>query len=261
MIKGKTDIGLKRSVNQDNFKTVEYFPDAELGVVCDGMGGALGGGEASSTALEAFCDHFDSAVRGQTEEVLHLIPGKRIKRWLIESTDDANEMVYIKSCSEADLKGMGTTLVACFKLKNKLHCINVGDSRIYIILENSIIQVTHDHSYVQFLVDLGKMTKDEARSSINKNIITRAIGSDSTVEVDYFPIDINELDSSPLAVLLCTDGLSNMVSDKEILNVFKNNIGSGFDATTQALIDRANENGGNDNITAVLISLNEEVGK
>lgn len=155
---------------------------------------------------------------------------------------------------------MGTTLVAVLAYCNTLFTVNIGDSRLYLVHEDDVSQITHDHSYVQFLVDKGKMTAEEAKVSINKNIITKAVGTDSKIEPDIF---INRLSKKSNAreytAVLCSDGLSNHLSPEEIADCVSDAISiktdRGLGTVCERLIDRANNAGGKDNITAVVITV------
>jgi protein phosphatase len=147
---------------------------------------------------------------------------------------------------------MGTTLVSCIICGTKAYAVNVGDSRLYLIDEKGITQITKDHSYVQFLVDLGKMSYEEARTAPNKNIITRAVGTEDDIESDFYPF----LVPSGSKILLCSDGLSNQVEADEIFSIVKDiSDGDEAKAACEKLISLANDRGGPDNITAVILSV------
>lgn len=247
---GKTDVGKRRSANQDDFIIKKYSEDTVMAVVCDGMGGANGGNIASAVASEAFLGVLDEGERenpsffGMDEE--------KIIDWLTAAVDAANSAVYEKAEENPSLDGMGTTLVGCILSEDKLYVVNVGDSRLYVVRSGGVEQISHDHSYVQYLVDLGKMTPEEAKHSKNKNLITRAIGTEESVEADAF---ISTLDPGD-TVVLCSDGLSNLVEPSEISDEVTAGVESGdFMSACDRLIALANERGGHDNITAVLLSI------
>ncbi|MCI8610406.1 MAG: serine/threonine-protein phosphatase [Clostridiales bacterium] len=268
---GRTDIGKKRTVNQDSFMCDSFSNGMQLAVVCDGMGGAAGGGIASSIACGVFLESIgDFAQSFGTREVLTHTDERLIKNAMTEAIDAANAAVFDRSGSQDDLRGMGTTLVATLAYCNMLFTINVGDSRMYLITNGVPEQITHDHSYVQYLVDMGKMTQQEARKSVNRNIITRAVGTDNTVEADIYvtripaknitdKIENSDEMADQYVALLCSDGLTNHVTPEEIANAMQD-IGSietsrALGKVAEKLIDMANAAGGADNITAVLMTL------
>ncbi len=253
---GKSDVGRRRANNQDSFAVKEYKCGAVLGVVCDGMGGASGGATASSSALGVYIKTVDALMEGLTKS------GKKPGEWkiaevLLDAVCKANTEVYGLSKENDTLEGMGTTLVSSLVYGNRIYTVNVGDSRMYLVDSDKIVQITHDHSYVQYLVDIGKMTSEEAEGSLNKNIITRAIGTEEEIEPDIYLTEIKKNASGgKIHVLLCSDGLSNHVGKEGICEIInKEDSGQGIEATVDSLIDTANENGGSDNITAVLISI------
>ena len=251
---GLSDVGQRRANNQDSFSVKEYKCGAVLGTVCDGMGGASGGQTASSLAAEVFVKRVDALF----EDIPlggEIPPEEEIAKALFEAVCDANREVHTKAECDRTLEGMGTTLVASLVFEDRIYTVNVGDSRMYLIDSGRIVQVTHDHSYVQYLVDIGKMTSEEAAVSQNKNIITRAVGTEEEIEPDIYLTEINKnKEEDRIFVLLCTDGLSNLVGADELLEIVSSSLPDG-DGAVAALIDRANENGGSDNITALLISV------
>lgn len=247
---GVTDVGRRRKNNQDNFIIRQLGEDTLFAVVCDGMGGAAGGAEASSLAAEIFAEEVEKSVSpfvNSKKKLSH----QKAEHFLACAVDLANEAVYNRAREDESLSGMGTTLVAVLIVGSAIYAVNVGDSRMYLVSRGSLTQITHDHSYVQFLVDIGKLSEDEARTSSNRNIITRAVGTARETECDFFNVK-----ASPSSMfLLCSDGLSNMLTPDEILAAFD---GMGVDdlsSICRELVDCANENGGTDNITAVAISL------
>lgn len=250
---GMTNIGMKRQVNQDSF-TIKEYDSGVLAVVCDGMGGVFGGEEASSTATAAFSGYTDiSFADGALAE-----DGKKdtedkeyaVRDILLSAARAANNAVYAAANEDTELSGMGTTLVSAYISEGKVYAVNVGDSRMYIIKDETITQITHDHSYVQYLVDIGKMTADEARVSNNKNIITRAVGTEAEVETDFFTVDT---DMSGGHVLLCTDGLTNHLTEADIADCVTK--AQSPEKACESLIEMANLGGGSDNITVVIISM------
>jgi protein phosphatase len=250
---GKTDVGMRRQVNQDNYLIKEYAPRILLAVVCDGMGGARGGWEASSTAAETFVAAMDSFIDSFiTDENKLECTDSQIHRALRRAAFNANKAVFHRSEEDENLRGMGTTLVAALLMGSTLYTVNIGDSRLYVVQGDKIQQITHDHSYVQYLVDTGYLSPEEARTAQNRNIITRAVGTESNVDADVF---VTEMDPAvaPTFILLCSDGLTNHIEEAQLCEIV------GSDASpeekTEQLVSRANSLGGSDNITAVVISL------
>jgi len=238
-IDGKTDIGLERSSNQDGFRMgILSENSAYYAVVCDGMGGANGGNIASDMALSVISEDIINNYRED-------MSSSSVKLLLKTSVFNANTRIYEKSLEETSLYGMGTTVVALLIIGDTAHFAHVGDSRAYII-NNKITQITKDHSVVQTLIEKGKLSQTQARVHPDKNIITRALGVDDTVVIDYNELDITPDDT----LLMCTDGLTNFVEDSVIFDLVKK---MNEDVDASVLIDKANQNGGGDNITAVLL--------
>jgi len=245
---GMTNIGMKRQVNQDSFLIKEY-ENGLLAVVCDGMGGASGGEEASSTAVAAFSGYTDIGFVperfSESDDV-----GILVKDVFLSAARAANTAVYSASNDNDSLRGMGTTLVSAYIADGKVYAVNIGDSRMYIVKDNEITQITHDHSYVQYLVDIGKITADEAKTSGNKNIITRAVGTEESVEADFFTVD-TEMEGG--YVVLCTDGLTNHIKEDDIVRCVTES--ETPEIACAELIDQANLGGGSDNITVIVVSM------
>ena len=237
---GKTDVGSLRMMNQDvifcSCVPVGNLPN--LFIVADGMGGHRAGDIASRCAVQTFVAFIEHAEG--TNPILLMEEG--IQR--------ANETVLQKAESDEALHGMGTTLVAATVTDDLLYVANVGDSRLYLINEE-IHQITRDHSYVEDLVSMGQLDKESARLNQKKNIITRAVGAEENVIPDFFETEIHAFDR----ILLCSDGLSNMVTDEDIRKIVADE--SSPAEAVEALIAQANRNGGKDNISAILISPNE----
>ena len=251
---GKTDVGMKRAVNQDNFIIRAYSPEVLTTVVCDGMGGANGGSVASALAARAFMDVLDD--RQNQFPLFRDMSEEEICDMLVEASIEANRAVYRKGNADQSLSGMGTTLVGCLVLPETIYTINVGDSRMYLTGDGTIRQVTHDHSYVQYLVDIGKLTPTEAKNSRNRNIITRAVGTERTVNADVFTTP--HADFRGEYIVLCSDGLTNHVEPEEIgaiLTQCRHDDGDSVRLACEELVEKANERGGSDNITAVIASV------
>lgn len=239
-ITAKTDIGKVRTSNQDSYLAGEMSGGVAWAVVCDGMGGAAGGNVASSTAVRMISHTIDECYRNGMKP-------SSIYNMLESAIAGANAYLYDMAQKDESLSGMGTTCVTAIMVDGKLYVAHVGDSRAYLVSSNGTLrQLTRDHSMVQDLVENGTLTADEAKSFPGKNIITRAIGVDNRVAVDFIE-DSYEKDD---ILLLCTDGLTNYVSDDDI-------VAATTDAScyeyAERLVDLANENGGGDNITVVSI--------
>ena len=237
---GQTDTGKVRDNNQDSFRIVNINENLKLGVVCDGMGGAAGGSTASTTA----CDEFIRIVREFLREHSNENEYEAALRTGIEG---ANDKVYTMSQNTKDLEGMGTTLCAVLTDGKKVWAVSVGDSRIYMFSNNKAMQISHDHSYVQILIDSGAITKEESLTHPNKNIITQAVGTQSSVEYDTYVMDF-DMDG----LLLCSDGLSNYISENELNEIFRLSC-QNEETLAGHLISRANDAGGADYITALVI--------
>ncbi len=233
----RTDIGLVREQNQDSFATSESESDFAWAVVCDGMGGALGGNIASEIATTIISDRI---VVGFVNEMSE----QSVKNLLHSAFEAANLEIYEKGKEEENLHGMGTTAVAMVSVGNKVYFSHVGDSRAYILNEQGITQVTHDHSIVQLLIDSGELTEEGAKTHPQRNIITRALGVDAFINPEFNGELIEEDDT----VLICTDGLSNVVSEEEIFEMY---LKDSADEFVDDLVDTALQKGGSDNITVV----------
>lgn len=256
---GKSDVGMKRSVNQDNFYTEIYSEHVVMCVVCDGMGGAKGGSEASALAIEVFCTHMKEFIEKNLDGSGHFKPSVFVRNiiasQLVSAASEANSAVFKKSNEDTNLSGMGTTLVAAVIIDKTLYCANIGDSRLYLVTDDSAKQITHDHSYVQYLVDRGQLTPEEARTSTVRNIITRVIGTDESVTADTFVTGLGDKGY----VLLCSDGLTNYIYEDTLLEIVSERTDADVSDEDEVrikvenLVRKANELGGADNITAVLL--------
>ena len=231
-----TDIGRKRKLNQD----FVYSSDEAVGnlknvyIVADGMGGHQAGDYASKCTVETMVRE----IKGCFEQ--------SPIRILSRANRIANDQVRRKAREDESLYGMGTTVVAATVLGKYLQVANVGDSRLYIINEE-VRQITRDHSLVEEMVRMGGLDREAARNHPDKNIITRAIGARDTIEIDFFH---EELKSGDL-ILMCSDGLTNMLEDEEIGRILKTP--GTIEERAERLIDAANQNGGRDNIAVILI--------
>ena len=237
---GKTDVGRVRQDNQDDYRAGQLPGDAAWALVCDGMGGARGGREASQSA----CDVIERCFQEQYSQCL---PGEEetfLKRTLIS----ANRFVFQKSIREESLAGMGTTAVCVLVRSGRAFLCHAGDSRAYLFREGKLAQITHDHSYVQELVDCGTITQEEAEHHPQKNIITRALGVDYRLSPEFTTLAVCPGD----VLLLCSDGLTNAVPKEELEQILAK---CAFYDLPDTLLRTANENGGPDNITALLLGV------
>ena len=230
-----TDIGRKREINQDYVfatdETIGNLPN--LLVVADGMGGHRAGDFASRFTVEVLAEEVQNSKETHPEQIL----GNAIQT--------ANERLMEEAAKDSRLEGMGTTLVAATILDHVLYFANVGGSRLYLI-NKEIRQLSKDHSMVEEMVRLGGLTEEEAKHHPDKNIITRAMGVKDKVEPDFFEYRLKGGDT----ILMCSDGLTNMVDDDEIFQIVKS--ARDIVEAVETLIQRANENGGSDNIGIVL---------
>lgn len=236
----KTDKGIERAVNQDACFAA-YPDDAScFAVVCDGMGGANAGEIAS-----------DIAVKTVSERVLmgwrHNITAGSVENLLTSAISAANICVFDESLTDESKKGMGTTIVAAAVVGEECVIANAGDSRAYLIGADKV-RLTHDHSYVQMLIDKGLITEEEALSHPHRNYITRALGIAEHIDIDFTSVSVSAGDK----ILLCSDGLTNYVSENVIFDIVKK---EKTEDIPSILIEHANSNGGGDNITAAVISI------
>ena len=234
-----TDVGRKRLVNQDTV----YISDTPVGVlpnlyiVADGMGGEKAGDYASKSLIGYMLTYIEHTIKMPVTAIQGAI-------------EYANANLFAEGSKNPNLSGMGTTVVAASIIDNTLHVFNVGDSRCYVLDENSISQITKDHSLVEMLVSKGEITRESAEYKENKSKITRAVGAEERVLIDSFEVDLAGNED----VLLCSDGLTNMVDDKKIFNIISS--GAGVESSAKRLIEEANLSGGSDNISILLIDMN-----
>lgn len=236
----ETDVGLVRQSNQDACKT-GIFPDGSAwAVVCDGMGGVNGGNIASEIAVESISRQVVSGYRGEMQH-------SAVRNLILSAIMNANMEVYDRAAQNSEFAGMGTTVVAAVVCGGVVHVAHAGDSRAYLIAKGEIRQITTDHSMVQEMVAKGDITAQQARRHPQKNIITRALGVEKSIQIDYcehpFPLDAR--------LLMCTDGLTNYVDDDTIASL------SGHldvKELTLKLVEAAKSGGGGDNITVAVVA-------
>lgn len=235
----KTDRGRVRTDNQDAYFAGKITDGSVFAVVCDGMGGANAGNVASELAVRHISEY---VIRSYRDGMDMTDTEKTLKNAIVS----ANISLYDKAVNNAELAGMGTTAVAAFVKDGTAVIAHVGDSRIYLV-NGEIKQLTRDHSVVQSLIESGKITPEDAKVHPRKNVITRALGAEEDVAVDSDCLNLSDGDT----LLLCSDGLTNFLDDKDILKVFQNN---DISAVAERLVEEANENGGGDNITVVTVT-------
>lgn len=235
---GITDRGVVREENQDAYALLRLADKRQLAVVCDGMGGARAGNVASTMAVETFSNVvtalWDAGTRGA--DVL-----------LETAASQANEAVHHRAMTDNTCRGMGTTMVAVCLEGSRAVVLNEGDSRAYFVTTESISQVTQDHSLVEDLVRRGELTPEQARIHPNKNLITRALGSETSLHADLFELDVEQ----GQFFLLCSDGLSNVVSEQEMLYEILH--GGPTEQCCDRLLEIAIKRGAPDNVTVVLV--------
>ena len=235
----KTDRGRVRTDNQDAYFAGKITDDSVFAVVCDGMGGANAGNVASELAVRHISEY---VIRSYRDGMDMTDTEKTLKNAIVS----ANISLYDKAVNNTELAGMGTTAVAAFVKDGTAVIAHVGDSRIYLV-NGEIKQLTRDHSVVQSLIESGKITPEDAKVHPRKNVIKRALGAEEKVAVDS---DCHNLSNGD-TLLLCSDGLTNFLDDKDILTVFQNN---DISAVAERLVEEANKNGGGDNITVVTVT-------
>ncbi len=238
---GQTDIGKIRLNNEDSFfLTLEKIKKFEnLFIIADGMGGHNAGEIASQEAIKRLIEFI------LEREVVGSDFGGFLKR----ATEHANYQTYIKSVKNKGLKGMGTTITAITINGDKVFGTHVGDSRLYYFRNDELNQVTMDHTFIQEMVRSGRLTDEEAKGHPNRNMVTRAVGIGANVEVDTFELEIGKSD----ILLICSDGLSGMVSNEEISEILATN--DTIEQKTQKLVQQALNNGGEDNVTVILVKV------
>lgn len=231
-----TDVGRLRTVNQDYvFSCLEPIGNLpNLFIVADGMGGHQAGDFASSYSVKKFLESVSLSLQKNPHKIFD------------DAIRHANRELVQKAQENPELKGMGTTMVALTIVGDKAYVANVGDSRLYL-LEQKMTQITVDHSLVQEMIRIGELTKENARLHPDKNIITRAVGAGKEIRPDFFEFRITK----ESILLMCSDGLSNMVDDEQLSAILKN--GNSCEKIGKKLVDTANRNGGKDNIAVIVI--------
>lgn len=240
---GLTDIGKTRKQNQDSIFICDDFENVKYFIIADGMGGVNGGEIASTTAISAVKSYIDEHIYDielVEDQINDLIRG---------AISRANKEIYEIAEKDETYKGMGTTVILAITFGNRVYIGHIGDSRLYRIRKNIIRQLTTDHSYVQALLKEGTITKEQAYNHPQKNILLKVVGCEPYIEPDILVKGFLKDD----VLLMCTDGLTNMLTNEEIFNIITNEKND-LENICKHLIDAANENGGNDNISVILVS-------
>jgi len=243
----ESDIGLKRKINEDRAAFVERPDHFKLAILADGMGGHNAGDIASEMAIKEMEYLFKNAI-SKNFETIH-----SKKRWMLEVIKKVNEKIYKHSLANESCKGMGTTLIAVLIDHEKCLISHIGDSRVYYFTPNTVELITRDHSYVNILVENGEISEEEAENHPQKNFIIKALGTEMTIDPDFYEITMEELSF----LLICSDGLSNKLSIDEMSAILSLNMT--IVEKGKKLVQLANDSGGEDNISLVLLSSNEEV--
>ncbi len=250
-IVGETDTGRVRQHNED---CIGFDSALGLMVLPDGMGGHLGGEVASSLSVDSIIKlaqhHLPSIKTGQIDSDTGF---SHESICLQEAIEKANALIYRKSTEQVELRGMGTTLVALVFYDNRFSLAHIGDSRCYRFRNNNLSQLTKDHSLLQELIDRGFYTQEEAKKSLNKNLVTKALGIDPTTTPDVQ----EDLTMKNDIYLLCSDGLSDLVED-EYISLTIQRFSDNLEEAAKQLITKANQNGGKDNISVMLCRVNED---
>ena len=236
---GNTHVGMVRARNEDTYRYGTLKDGTSWALVCDGMGGVHGGQLASTIAADMVSEKIKKCYNPSMSV-------SSLENLLLSAITTANVIVYDRGDIDLNLKGMGTTIVAAVSKDNEACIAHVGDSRAYITDGNDIRQITKDHSLVQEMYDSGKITVEELETHPQKNIITRAMGVNEEVDIDFDFVCINENES----IILCSDGLSGLLSESKMLEIYNN---TDFECLADEYIKEANRLGGKDNITVVVM--------
>lgn len=236
----RSDRGIVREINEDSYNMIAGYPGVPISfIIADGMGGHNSGEIASKMAVDIISNHVLQlpGLLAKEENITAIIEQMMMK---------ANAEVYLVSQEQESTHGMGTTLIITIVYNRKIYVGHIGDSRVYLLRDGQLQRMTTDHSFIEELVRNGSLTREEAEKHPSKNILTRALGCSETIQVDVFSVDMKEND----VYLMCTDGLTNTLDENEIKEIIENN--KDLEFACNELIRRANEKGGEDNITVIL---------
>jgi len=243
-IAGLTDTGMRREHNQDH---IGFDQDLGIAVLADGMGGHKAGEVAAQMAVKFVLEKCQKLIAQKTPVS---ITGSQLLEFVSNTISSSNEEIFRTQDAEAAYRGMGTTIVAALVLGSNVYVGHVGDSRLYLYRKRTVKRLTKDHSLVQDLIDRGFYTEREARGAKVSHVVTRALGTRSEVEVDTAEESLEPYD----LLMLCSDGLTDMISDWQIAETIDENI-TDLDLAAKKLIDLANINGGKDNISVILLQI------
>ncbi|MBM7705362.1 protein phosphatase [Chryseomicrobium aureum] len=239
----RTDVGKKRAINEDYLQVFEKSKGMTLAVLADGMGGHNAGDVASELAVRFLVDRFQkSSLQVESEET-------HVSKWLTEAYEGANDRISTIAESDPACKGMGTTLIAAVFQDRKVTFAHIGDSRVYLYSKGEIHPLTKDHSYVNVLLDSGEIDEEQAKTHPRKNMLMKAIGTEISIDPDILTVTMREGEY----VLMCSDGLSNMLSSEQIVHVLQTE--ATLTAKADTLVTLANDQGGEDNISLILSHL------
>ena len=236
---GETHPGRVRSMNQDVFSYQTFGDNCGFAIVCDGMGGARAGDVASKTTCDMVSAFFSRDLRADMSDAA-------IKAVMFSAISAANAKVYAMSRENWEYSGMGTTMVAAVLMNNDLHIISIGDSRLYVTDAKQAVQITRDHTVTQHMVEIGELTAEQALTHERRHQLTRAVGVGDTLDIDYQMVELQP----EQRVLLCSDGLTNYAGEDMLAKLVKKAVQN---QNTKHLIDYANNRGGSDNVTAVVM--------
>lgn len=240
----ESDIGLKRKINEDRAAFVERPDHFKLAILADGMGGHNAGDVASDMAIKEIEYLFKNAI-SKNFDTKH-----SKKRWLLEVIKKVNEKIYKHSLENESCSGMGTTLIAALIDREKCLISHIGDSRVYYFTQNNVELITRDHSYVNILVENGEISEEEAENHPGRNMIIKALGTELSIDPDFYEVTLEE----GSFLLICSDGLSNKLSVDEMSAILALNMT--IEEKGKKLVQLANDSGGEDNISLVLLTTN-----
>ncbi|MDD2376236.1 MAG: Stp1/IreP family PP2C-type Ser/Thr phosphatase [Clostridia bacterium] len=243
----RSDVGRKREINEDYYLIRKIGTECDIYIVADGLGGYECGEVASKICAESV---YDSILNEYSNIIKSKNKDKYISSMLKSIIKITNDKIFNLEKTDVKYKGMGTTLLVVFRYLNNLYYLSIGDSRIYYINKNlsEIVRLTEDDTYVNTLVKTNIITYEESKNHPQRHILTKAVGVFKDIEVDISKID----DKLNGYILMCTDGVTNMIKKHELLNIFKDNE---FDIIAQKIVEESNNRGGTDNITALIIDL------
>ena len=242
----ESDIGRKRTVNEDRVAFLEHPDHFKLAILADGMGGHNAGDVASEMAIEELTAYFKKIGAQQ------LNSAEAKKQWLLEVIKLINEKIYQHSLSHEGCRGMGTTLITVLIDDDECLIGHIGDSRVYYFTDDQVSLITKDHSYVNFLVEYGEISEEEAENHPQKNVIVKSLGTEATIEPDFYQLRLEPKSY----LLICSDGLSNKISADEMTRTLT--LPMTINEKGKKLIHIANDLGGEDNISIILLSMNDE---